>query len=563
MPTLKSIFLSNKEYWLFGLILVFFLLVRLPAIHAPYHQDEYKWAQIVAKGSPLAGTIPHPPLSEKIYTITDRLFGNANLRYTPLIFSILNFCLIYFLVKKRFGLVEALGSVIIYTVTYYSVLASLMVDTDGQVLPAIFLFSLFFYFNFIDANNFKSKIVWGGLLFSALVVGFLVKLSFIIPALTFIFDYLYLQRRFLNKKFILNSGLIILGGVIIVGLGLLNARYVIPNFSLANNINYWKHFVVLSHRNYFQVLIQCFKSVIYLSPMLVLFPLGIGKDIFYKTRIFFIFIVSGLIFYLVLFDFSLGALDRYLQFLILPLSIICSVGLINVWRKSPKIVSRVSFLGVLALGGLLFALQFLPHIVPPQHPKTDWIYRIISLKWNFLFPLSGGSGPLGFYVSFALIGLSFVICLLVISIMYFSPAYRRLGIITLVMVSLVYNFVFIEEYLFGLISGNSAQVLTKALEFIKNDKDIEKVITYNDTGTYELTNMGKYQRRIYADPSYENGYKKTLNNFKGYYLVVDIPRLNQGSIYEKYFSTCRVDFIETSINISATVFNCKQAKDLL
>src|SRR3989344_1675118 len=131
----------KKEYLLFLGILALFLMLRLPAIHAPYHQDEYKWPIIVNPALTAPGGIPHPPLSEAIYTATFNLFGSDNFRVTPLIFSVFNLALLYMVVRRRYGVMVALWSSLFFTLSFYGVLASLMVDTDGAVLPFFFLLS--------------------------------------------------------------------------------------------------------------------------------------------------------------------------------------------------------------------------------------------------------------------------------------------------------------------------------------------------------------------------------------------------------------------------------------
>jgi hypothetical protein len=42
-----KIWLEKKEYLLIGLLVAFFILIRLPGTDLPLHQDEYKWPLIV------------------------------------------------------------------------------------------------------------------------------------------------------------------------------------------------------------------------------------------------------------------------------------------------------------------------------------------------------------------------------------------------------------------------------------------------------------------------------------------------------------------------------------
>ena len=109
--------------------------MRLPAVHNSYHQDEYKWAYIVnTTASSEVGRIPHPPLGEIIYRNSNNLLGNDNLRLVPLIFSFVNLFLLFYLAMMLFGRKVALWITLFFGISFYSVLASLMVDTDGDDL---------------------------------------------------------------------------------------------------------------------------------------------------------------------------------------------------------------------------------------------------------------------------------------------------------------------------------------------------------------------------------------------------------------------------------------------
>ena len=108
---------------------------------------------------------------------------------------------------------------------------------------------------------------------------------------------------------------ILIGGVLfLVGL-LYVTTFIFPFFDLSASVKYWEHFAV-SNRGWFQTLIQCVKAILYASPFLVLVPLLGKKEWFYKVKSLIFFLFFSFIFYVVIFDFSLGALDRYLQLLV-------------------------------------------------------------------------------------------------------------------------------------------------------------------------------------------------------------------------------------------------------
>ncbi len=336
--------LKNKNL-LFGLILILLIVIRIPGLHISYYQDEYKWPILMNPELTVPGSIPHPPLSEFIYSHTAKIFGYENFRYTPFLFSIFNLFLLFYLVKKIFNDRSALISSFLYAISGFSVIASLMVDTDGQILPFFFLLSVIFYINWRESVLFKYKILWFAAFLLSIILGFLVKLSFIIAIGTIVFDFFYSQSRSIEKRRRLFKYIFFgVGGLsIFLVIVLIGSRFIFPYFNLTKSFSYWIHFIVFSNRNYLQIFIQFFKALIYISPLLLLPIFWMSREIAEKLRIFWLFIVGGLIFYLVLFDFSTGALDRYFQFLILPLCIISGVVISDIFYQNKEPVNKKMF----------------------------------------------------------------------------------------------------------------------------------------------------------------------------------------------------------------------------
>jgi len=540
---------------LLGIVLVLIAL-RVPALSTPYHQDENEWPGIVAEGSPLAGGIPHPPLSEGIYVLSDRVFGNENLRMTPFLLSIVNVLLLYVLVRRRFGVNSALWAAGLFAVSYFSILASVTVDTDGQILPFFFLIAAIAYYEWQKVTVLRLKLLWGGVFLGALVFGFMTKLGFIVPAGAFVLDYLYQQRKRLNVRRLLAYTAGIGGFFIGIVLLILASQWLFPDFNLARSIEYWKKFFVID-RNFFQTCIQVAKSIMFTSPLLIALPFLLPKEQREKLSLFFWFLCAGVTFYVFLFDFSGAALDRYLQFVVVPLSVLGGVALYTAFNTAK--ITRGAFLAGGVIAVVLSALQFLPHAVPALHPKSEWLSRLTSFNWDFLFPFTGGSGPMGFYVSFLMVALTFLACAGVIIAYCGKNITRITAAITLLIVGGTYNAVFIEEYYIGALNGNSRILLEGALEYIENNPEIEKVITFNEIGFYELTAMGKYQRRLYVEPAFMESYIPILREFTGHYLVVEIPRIDPNSMYATFFGSCEPLYRRTSGEITASVYDCAGA----
>ncbi len=560
MEAVKKYF--NQSEWLIILLLVAaFILIRLPGTDLPLHQDEYKWPLIVNPSLESKSEIPHPPLSQFIYRAGGGIVGfNTNFRFIPLFFGAINLLLLYYLMRIMFGKKEAVITSLIWIFSYFSVLASLMVDTDGEIMPFFFLLSLIGYYKLQNTEGNK-KYIWGGLLVTSLVLGFFIKVSFFLAIGAIIADYLWSKKHLLSKQQAIKYLSFLLGGVVVLGLLLYLAQYIFPFFSLSKSVEYWKHFAV-GNRGWFQTLIQCIKAVLYSSPFLILVPLLSSKNIVSKTRVFIFFLAFSFIFYVVLFDFSIGALDRYLQLLILPLTVITTAVISSTLKSDDRRFFEFLYLGI-AVSLVLVLFQSVAHYVPSLHPKSDWIGRAINLQWNFLYPFSGGSGPLGFYISFLFMALAWLISFAGVMLAILKTNYKKLVIVFLIPLGFAYNGVFISEYLFGFWNGSAPRLLTPVVEYIKNNPDIKMVTVYNDNGGNEIQEIGKYRKRLYTDPKFDINEKvATLNQYKEHYLELNVPRIDSNSVYRKYLDSCRVIYTQTNKSISAIVYDCTKAPDI-
>lgn len=563
--------LSNRKgFLLFASICVFFILVHIVAIHHPYHQDEYKWVSYSHNAS---GAVPHPPLTEFIYLKLGPIVGDNNFRLIPSAFGLVNLFLIFYLTKIIFDKRSAFWVAGLFTVSFYSILASLMVDVDGAVMPFFFLIMCIGYFKLTSSpahllcrdrweedKSLKYFLIWGGIMLFGAIGGFMIKVSGILPIGALFLDFLIKKSVFSDKKRILKYlSLGLLGVLILIGL-LLFAKFVFPFFNLQYSLKYWKHFANSSSflsRGWLQTFIQLAKSMLYLSPLLVLPAFLTDREIWKKARPFFFFIFIGLVFYLFAFDFSLGALDRYFQFLIIPLCLIGGAVIAkNIKFSYQRSVIEIVSLIMLAIA--IFSVQFFKHSTPSLYPKAEWLDRIFSFKWDFLYPFSGGSGPLPFYVSFSFIGIIWICSAIFAIAALIKRDFKKQSVIAILIFGLFYNAVFAEEYLFGKINGSAKRLVADSAEFIKDSHEIKKVIVYNDNGGWIIQKAGKYERRMYATPQFESEYRKILKNFSGHVLFINIPKLQEPSFYSDYMNSCRVVYGKTDNYIESKILDCRK-----
>jgi hypothetical protein len=547
---------KRHEKILVACFLALFILLRLPGIDRPLHQDEYKWPQIVNPANEGMGIVPHPPLSEFIYKTAGHVVGyDVHFRYVPLFFGTLNLLLLYIFMRLCYGKREAVIAALIWSVSYFSILASLMVDTDGEILPFFFLLGLIAYEKLKNAPT-RTRGRWIALLVGACIGGILVKLSFILAIGAIVVDYLWSQKLRLTKVDMMRYGGYTLLGMIALALLLIAAPFIFPFFKLGSSLQYWEHFFK-ADRGWFQTAIQCVKAVLYASPLLLV-PFFAPKNTFKPLRPFYFFLGFAFLFYIVIFDFSAGALDRYLQLIILPLTAFAATAIASIFGdevEKPSETTKIYLLAGCAAALAISLLQFMPQYIPPLHPKSDWVHRILTLKWSFVFPFHGGSGPLGFYVSFLYIGVSWLVCTLLLVAARRKPSARKHLLAFFIPFVLMYNLVFIEEYHFGIINGSAPKLLAGAVEFMKNDPDISQVLTYNDNGGAELQAIGKYQGRLYIAPMF--GTDKTIKGANAHYFELDVPHPPRGP-YEEYFAKCNIIYKKTDQKMAATVYDCRE-----
>lgn len=554
---------NKKEILIFLAVMAVFFLLRLPAVHSPYHQDEYKWVQYSHPEIFPPGTVPHPPLTEFIYTRFGPQVGDDNFRLIPLAFGFLNLFLIFYLAKTIFDKRTALWTAFLFAVSFYSVLASLMVDVDGAVMPFFFLLMAIGYFK-LKSLNFeirKKNLKWLALLLFGATGGFLVKVVFFLPIAVLALDFVIERKIFSDKKKLFKYFLWASGGVALLITVLYLSKFVFPFFNLEYAFGYWKHFAVFGGRHWLQTFIQFMKALLYASPILLVPVFLSGRETIKKARAFLLLAFIGTIFYLFAFDFSMGALDRYFEFLVIPLSVISGAVIGSAFGLNEDGAKKKNTIIFIFFATVIFLVQFLNHATFSLYPKTEWFNRMMSLKLNFLFPFAGGSGPIPFYISFLFITLIWAACLLFIFSYFGKILSKKTAILGILVFGLVYNGVFIEEHLFGKINGSSPKLVRETTDFIKNNNEIKNVVVYNDNGGWEIRKTGKYSRRMYAAPQFEESYREFLKDFAGHILFINIPKIEQNSFYEKYINSCREIYSAKSGSISAKVCDCRETGD--
>lgn len=476
-----------------GCLVLFLLVLKLPGLDLPFHQGEWKAARFAVEGATVVEPYFHgSPLAEFLFSAAGATLQPDYFRLLPLFLTVLSYVLLYVIVAARAGARAALLSLFLFGTVAYGALGATMFDLDGAILPFFFLLAVFAYDRM--ARGGRSRIPFALLL--------------------------------------------------ILSIGALFSLVVPRTSALVFDVS----------RDWGQIAVQTGRVLLYVGPLLYALAFVTG-DVFDRTRVFFAYLTFAFLFYFVLFDFSTGGLDKCLLLIVAPLCAIIGVTLATQISRISDL--RPAYCAALLLGGIgLLALNFLPQEALSLYPKSAWVKEILGLHWNILIPFVGGSGPAGFYVSFLFIAASFLVAGGITLFALIRPQWRRQLVTALLFLSILYAGIFTEELYFGKINGSTRDVLNDSIEYIRQSDKVTSVITHGATGAFELWQMGKFAERFYAVPQYEERYKELFSTFRGHYLVVDIPRWDQHSFYEDFFSHCASTFTSASGVIRGHVYEC-------
>ncbi len=544
--------ITVTRFW--KIIVIFtllFVVTRIPGLTQIYQQDEYKWARIVKPSYGIQWTIPHPPFSEFLYQQWGKWVGYDWLRVPPLIFAVLAFLLGVVLVRRWYGNRATYGFAFLSLVTTASVLASIQVDIDGAFLV---FWTLLAFLGFDDIRRGRRSRGWSILIF-ACAGGFLTKLSFLLVPIALLIEF-YWQRGVRTAK----------QWHVVTGVAVAVASLFLWNSRLLDGIlvvQYAKSFGFLNflERDYFEVLLLTLKTVVLFGPAFVLALYAIITQA-KRYRLLLIFSAVQFAFYYVLFDFSSRTMERYLLTFVFPLAVLAgdmlssTVSSFKQWWVKRSLI----FVGLFSLGLLIVLL--LPKIPLPLHPKERFVTQVLNFKLNFLIPITGGSGPMGFFVPADLTLYVFAVVTVLLGMCLWKRRAAFYESVMPVVATAIFLFALVVggEFLFGWWYGNASAVAKQAIAFTCQNKNIPQVITYNDIGGWELGECGKYFKRFYLNPKFSETNESKFGSYKGHYLVVDMPPIDPSQKSERYFAECPVMYRAQDKQVRATVYDCQNVR---
>jgi predicted membrane-bound dolichyl-phosphate-mannose-protein mannosyltransferase len=537
----------NEKKLLFALLLVA-LIIRLPGFLLVANTDEYAWLTIRTWAN------WHPPLSILSHTLFSYLLGSQVWvsRLLIILIGLANLLLVYLLAKELYTQKAAIISGLIMAFGAYPLLASLQIDIDGSFLLLFYLLTSFFAVKYLKTGR-NNWLYLAGISFGA---GMLSKYTglFILPIL-FVY-YLLEKRPPLNA--VKSVAIIFLIGALVFSLFPL-ISLLIGSESFLGTIGHLARYTTARDINFSMLLIQYLLSVLWMGPFLLGLSLLAIQKKDSGSRLPLAWLVLIVLFYTLLNKDNFKPIERYFTVLIAPMALLIGNYLSKVRFDKKQILCCI--LSSILLFSAFFLINTKGDIIN-FYPKQGYIERALSLDWNFYMPITGSSGPVGFYINFYIIAISFILAGLLLALhlglrlAHMEKASKWL-LIALLSVGAAYNLMFVQELLFSPTSPNINQINIDMLDYARaHNLPAPVYIFRNYAWGYYLGD--RYGELNYLDFGIENDEGKineATNNST--LLIIDFPQINKDSGFWKSLSKCelKAEFEDKGV-ILGYVYKC-------
>ncbi len=477
-------------------------------------------------------------------------------RIVSLIFGLAILLLGMKLLDKFFNRKAAIIFGILYSVIPWAVFTSVILDNDGTVICLAFIAMMYFTLKLIEKEFRDNKYF----IIVGILSGFLVYLKplpwiFVPVCNVLVFGYFMLYIKRMNfKKFLYNMiffaigviiGIAILALILYIALGWWGVYGVVIEPIMLIGVD--PHGISGAG---FQLpfLLEIATSFIFISPIVLLFLLNIfskKKDIKDKYIIFMVLFHILEIFGM-LYMYNEASLSRYASFLMLLALLSISIPLSKIFETRKILFAAISGL---ALSIVYFLVDLLPHRILDFYPKSAWISNVLKFKWDFLVPINGASGPMGFYVPFFNIAIPFIICglLSVIMIVLMFRSYKNKrrdtrkknqknfdGTISsvalaILVISLSYAFYFSIQYSYSPTSPSINNINVKIRTECASDY---YYVFRNSAGISVQNNQSHFIRvkGINFESENDAAAVQSIVDSKEHVCVIDFPQISKSSI---------------------------------
>lgn len=561
-------------------ILLIGLALRLMVTFQPFQEDEFHWAGSAEREDWFGSVMRNSPLSIYVMQIFVKLFGLSvlSIRLPFILVGLLTIAAVYFFAKKMFGHKQAVIAAALLAFAPHHILASTQATYEGSFLTLFFFLTL--------AAIIEKKYLWSGIFFG---LALLSKTSALVllPPLIFFLSWKDTKFWIAIKITLLNllAGL----SIFFIGFGIPGIFAQSPAF--INSIAQLISQTGLHRENFLLLTIQYANALIWTGPLLftlLIFsssPLlrsgsheKIRKDIW-------VIIGYVVFFYAFVIQDNFPPMERYLMMLLPFLAILAADSITSLkWTKKNVVALGIVFCAAV-IGGLVLQLQ--SNDVLPFSQKTAFIERALGFSWNFLVPISGSSGPVGFYLPFSLITLFFVLSCGATAISFMMNN-KTACLLIVLGVGSAYSALFFVEYSTGAFHGSVPEAVGAVMTYANNHELPTPVyFLRNYALQYHLNEKYKKNPVLTSLPPFDyfslNSYRnynskeqlklatrqgldkdiRTLsfaddNEMKvqelqgGTFLIIDFPSLNKNGPLFSYLETCN----QTKVHEQGYVFVC-------
>lgn len=517
----------NKETKIFFLILILALIIRLPGLFHFAAVDEIGWLSWDEWKN------WHPPLSILVHSFFRLVFGNFVWvsKLLLMLVGLANICLVYLIARRVYNNKSALFSAAIMAFSAYSILASLQIDIDGSFLMFFYLLSSFSFVEFEQTKKRKWKVLTG--VFAGLAI--LTKYPGI-----FILGILFVYKILKEKK--VAGAIRLFIPITLIALSIFSifpiSSLIIGSGSFTDSINHLVKYVSPGEFNLALLVIQYLLSVIWLGPFFLFLLLLSLKKVGRKDYLFLIWIFVIIIFYTFVNSDNFKPIERYFAILVAPLSLIIGnyLSKIKLNKKHLMIFSIVFLFSTITL--LMFNGQgdFIPF-----YPKTAFIQRAIDFEWNFYLPITGSSGPIGFFVNFNVIAYSFIFTSAAAFVLFFmKPRAFKVLVCLLLAVSISYNFFIVQEYLTSSTTPSVNKVSYELLDYSTTNHLEEPIYVFrNKVFRHYLQDFYDDIRIINFDSEFNQDKVDDIRSNAKTVIVIDFPTMNKESFLWQEINACK------------------------
>lgn len=461
--------LQEKNYKkLLFLIIIAAIAIRLLGIFQPINEDELHWTYSTVERDWLGTIMRNAPLSIYATNTVSAIFGTQTwaIRLTFVLAGIATILLSAKLAKKQYGKKTALITAGLLAIHPLHILASLQEAYEGSFLTLFLVTTIYCLYEYHQSNKKK----WLYLLGISFGLALLSKTSaiFIIPPIILI--YLLLKTKKIHA--ILDTIKATTIGIAVFIFGFAIPSIILKSPALINTITQLASQTQLTRESILPLVIQYAHAIIWIGPIFTVIPLYLiiskKADLLNSTVI-----IWTALFYFVAIQENAPPIERYYMILLPFLAILAANFITCEILKNKKIQKWI-----LASSGTSLAILLLINAqkskILPFYPKTEYINNILNLNWNLLLPITGSSGPIGFYVNFTSIAFAFIttiaIFALIVLLKKVANSKKNTNTISILLIiftgiGLAYQLFLAQEHLLSTTQPNINKITQEVIDY--------------------------------------------------------------------------------------------------